>query len=109
MHGNAQEVKQAHEREQLRNRFHQDFPSTLKAEPCGMPTVSQRVVGGIGELCDLSAKLNEILDRIQGPHVMAIEESVPPHYDPGLQGEIDKFRRLVNGLNVTADKILMQL
>lgn len=107
---NAQEAKQAHDREQLRNRLHQDYPSVLNAippPPCLPATVTQRMQGGIGELHDLKSKLNEILDRIQGPIPVAAGP-VPPD-EPGLQGEVDRFRRLSAHLNGLADEILLHL
>ncbi|MBI4001918.1 MAG: hypothetical protein HY348_09050 [Nitrospira defluvii] len=100
----AQQEKEAIER---RNRLHGDFPSTLKSEACLPATITQRMVGGIGQLYELHARLNEILDRIQGPRETGPAPEVC--FEPGLQGEVDKFRHLAGQLNAVANEILIHL
>lgn len=91
------------------NRQHGDFPSTISETPTGLPaTITQRMVGGLEELQELGSKLTEILNRIQGPCVANSDKSTVIH-EPGLQGEVDRFRRLTGQLNGLAEEILIHL
>lgn len=102
----AQRKKMEDERSVRPGALHRDFPSTLDTAHSLSPKITDRIKGGIDDLWQLSAKLNEILDRIQGPRppvACAASEEL------GLQGDVDRLRRLTADLNLTADEILVHL
>lgn len=113
MHGSCQDFEKREAERLQQGRRAKPIEETLREmhreAPCPPASITRRLDGGIEDLGQLHAKLDEVLIRLRGPELMDNTRQVIRERDPGLEGEVDMLRNSVTCLNNKADEILERI